>query len=76
MRTRAAVCAHLGRGNRLWRWRVSSSDAQDGGCSLDQEGKPCVFRRHRRQYNRAQRLRAVASTPISEELVDRVRRAN
>ena len=25
---------------------------------------------------RAQRLRAVASTPISEELVDRVRRAN
>ena len=37
MRTRAAECAHLGRGNRLWRWRVRGGDAQHGGCSLDLE---------------------------------------
>jgi len=57
----------------------AAGDAQDGGCSSDLEGKegePCDFEATAANPILAQRLRAVASTPISEELADRVRRAN
>jgi hypothetical protein len=75
---RAAECAPLGRGNRLRRWRVSGGDAQGGGCSshLERQGNHATFDATAANPIRAQRLRAVTSTPISEELADRVRRAH